>query len=73
MTNKEIYIAYLERTLIDTEKALDVAEREVREHEFYIESLTEGAAELKRKLEIAKLTKALVETREEVVYYMNER
>lgn len=54
MTNKEIYIAYLERTLIDTEKALDVAEREVREHEFYIESLTEGAAELKRKLERAK-------------------
>lgn len=54
MTNKEIYIAYLERTLIDTEKALDVAERKVREHEFYIERLTERAAELKRKLERAK-------------------
>lgn len=54
MTNKEIYIAYLERTLIDTEKALVIAERKVREHDFYTESLTERAAELKRKLERAK-------------------
>lgn len=50
MANKEIYIAYLERTLTDTEKALNVAEEKARDYNFYVENLTERVAELKKKL-----------------------
>lgn len=50
MANKEIYIAYLERTLTDTEKALKVAEEKARDHNFYVGNLTRRVAELKEKL-----------------------
>ena len=54
MTKKEIYVAYLERTLTDTEKALKVAEGKARDYNFYVGSLTKRVAELKRDLEGAK-------------------
>lgn len=54
MKNKEIYIAYLERTLTDTEKALKVAEEKARDYNFYVGSLTERIGDLKRDLERAK-------------------
>lgn len=54
MTNKEIYIAYLERTLKEKEKSLKAAERKARDYNFYVGSLTKRVAELKRDLEGAK-------------------
>lgn len=47
-SNKEIYIAYLERTIKDTEKALKVAKEKARDYNFYVESLTERVGELKK-------------------------
>lgn len=54
MKNKEIYIAYLERTLTDTEKALKVAEEKARDYNFYVGNLAERIGDLKRDLERAK-------------------